>query len=606
LNDAKRPARKSGIRELTPDMTFGKAYDARLLKRLWTFVRPHRWLLALAMLTYPLGSFLQTAQPYLVKRAIDRHIVPHQMEGFSQIIAAYAGLAVLEFVARYLQATLSQLLGQRVIRELRLALFRQLQVVDLAFIERNPIGRLMTRVTSDVESIAEMFSGGAVSILGDFFTFGAIVIVMLSMSWKLTLYAFSVLPVMLGVVVLFRGYAREAFRLMRTHLARINGFLNESLSGMTIIQAFRQEERMQGEFEDITSAYRDATFLSIRFDALIYAVVEGIVSIAIAMVLLLGFQMFESGSAQIGLFVAFVDYLRRFFAPITELATKYTVLQLAMASSERIFDLLDEKPSVLDPKEPRPMPRFERALEMRGVSFGYGDQLVLRDVSLSVRRGEKVAIVGPTGAGKSTMVKLLDRFYDPREGQILIDGVDLRDVALDELRKRMALVLQDAYLFDGTIKDNIAFADETLDEGALEKAAERTQALDLIRRCPEGWKTRVGERGARFSSGERQLIAFARTLAADPEILILDEATSAVDPETEARIQRGVDALIKDRTALIIAHRLSTIRKVDRIVVLVAGRIAEEGSHDQLMAKGGIYKSLYELQFADNVERPAA
>jgi ATP-binding cassette, subfamily B, multidrug efflux pump len=603
---APKKPRKQGARELSPDVTLGKVYDARIIKRLWALTKPHKFLLVASLCSYPIASVFQMGQPYIVKIAIDRYLVPKQTEGFGLLILSYIGFVLLEFLARFYQTLLTQLLGQRVTKDLRITLFQKLQSVDIGFLERNPVGRLMTRVTNDVESIAEMFSAGAVSILGDFFTLGGIIIVMMSLSVRLTLYAFAVLPILLVVVLLFRRYAREAFRLVRTHLARINGFLNEAISGMALIQAFRQEKEMRAEFEAVNGAYRDANLLSIRYDAMTYAIVEAVSTVAVALVLLFGFKQFEKGTVEIGLFVAFVDYLRRFFAPITELSTKYTILQSAMASAERCIDLLDEKRAVVDPVSPRSIGPLAEGMKFDKVTFSYGDAQALHNLSFEVKKREKVAIVGPTGAGKSTIVKMLARFYDPMIGSISIDGADIREISLESLRRKLALVLQDPYLFDGTIKDNIAFGAKNGDLAALEKAAERTQALELIQNLPDKWETRVGERGSRFSSGERQLIAFARALLQDPEILVLDEATSAVDPETEARIQKAVDALIEDRTAIIIAHRLSTIRKVDRIIVLAAGHVVEEGSHEELLARDGVYRNLYELQFADSAERPAA
>ncbi|MCK6549918.1 ABC transporter ATP-binding protein/permease [Myxococcota bacterium] len=602
---ARRKARQEK-RELSADVSFGQVYDARILKRLWAFVRPHKKLLALAMASYPITSALNFAQPYVVKLAVDEHLVPKQLEGFSTLIAVFVALVAGELVARFYQTVLTMLLGQRVTKDLRTSLFAKLQEVDVGFLEKNPVGRLMTRVTNDVESISEMFAAGAVSIVGDFVTLAGIIAMMFVLDWKLTLYAFAVLPVLGGVVLFFRPRAREAFREVRTYLARLNGFLNESISGMHLIQVFRQEKEMFSEFSELNAKYRDANVTAIRFDAMTYAIVEGIATVATALVLLLGFGMFAGGAVEIGVFVAFVEYLRRFFAPITELSTKYTMLQSAMASAERCVDLLDERASITSRPDARPLAPLSDAVRFEHVSFAYSaaGQKVLDDLSFTVKRGEKVAIVGPTGAGKSTIVKLIARFYDPTAGRVTFDGVDLRDASLDDVRRKLALVLQDAYLFDGTIEENIAFGAK-LDHETLVRAAARTQALSVIEGRPEGWKTMVGERGARFSSGERQLIAFARALALDPELLVLDEATSAVDPETESKIQRGLEALIQDRTAVIIAHRLSTIRRVDRIIVLAAGRVVEEGSHDELLAKGGVYKNLYELQFAEE-ERDAA
>jgi ATP-binding cassette subfamily B multidrug efflux pump len=602
---AKKPRR---ARALSEDVAFGKAYDAQLVRRLAPFFGPYRGLLLLTVVSYPLASLLHLLQPYLVKVAIDRHLVPRHLEGFSLLILALLGVIALEFGARFVQTLLTQLLGQRVTRDLRAALFDRLQAVDLAYIERNPVGRLMTRVTNDVESLGETFSTGAVSIVGDVVTLTGIVVMMAALDWRLTLYAFATLPALVAFSLFMRPYARESFRQVRTLLARMNGALNEAISGMALVQSFRQEQTMAADFDAVNVEYRDANFAAIRYDATTYAIVEGISTFAIALVLLLGVGLFERDAIPVGTFVAFVDYLRRFFAPINELSTKYTMLQSAMASAERIVDLLDQAPTVTEPARPRPAGPMTDALRLEGVRFGYGADgpEILRGLDLVVRRGEKVALVGPTGAGKSTIVKLLTRFYDPRAGRLTLDGVDLRELAFDDLRRRQAVVLQDPYLFEGTIEENIRFGRSELDQARLQDAAERTRAVEVIRRQAGGWSAPVGERGGRLSAGERQLVAFARALAADPEMLVLDEATSSVDPETEHLIQQGLDALIADRTAVIIAHRLSTIRKADRIVVLAEGRVVEEGTHEALLAAGGLYRKLYELQFAPGDERAPA
>ena len=594
-----KPARKR-VREVSADVTFGKAYDARLMARMWTYVAPYRGLFFLSLLSYPIASALQLAQPYLIKVAIDAHLVPKHTEGFTVIVVLFIGAVLAECFARFGQTYLTQLLGQRSTRDLRVSLFRKLQEVDVAYIERNPIGRLMTRVTSDVESLSEMFSTGAVSIVGDLVTLTGILVMMLALDWRLTLYAFGVSPLLIGVVLAFRRPAREAFRDVRGALARLNGFLNEAISGMTLVQVFRQERTMITEFDEVNRAHQDANVRSIRFDAMTYALVEGLATAAIATLTLLGASLFSSGAVEIGVFVAFVEYLRRFFGPITELSTKYTVMQQAMASAERCVDLLDQPSSVAAPAQPKPVAVPVGVIRFESVGFQYGKSSeVLSGLDLTIRRGEKVAIVGPTGAGKSTIVKLLARFYDPTSGKITFDGVPLTELRPEDLRARLAVVLQDAYLFDGTIRDNVTLGRPEIDDAALETAATRTRAREVIRKLEHGWDTKVGERGTRLSSGERQLIAFARALAHDPEILILDEATSAVDPETEALIQQGLEALLENRTALVIAHRLSTIRKADRIIVLAGGRIIEEGPHEALLAKGGAYRSLYELQFAN-------
>ncbi len=627
--------RKRGIRAISHEVTFGKAYDGRLVRRLAVFFRPHLLLFGLSMLSYPVVALFGLVQPYLIKVAIDQYLVAQpidvglssalaasmswnvgaaavgqvaieqqlaerHMVGFEWIVVLTVAAIVAEFFAKFVQTILTQLLGQRVCRDLRVTLFRRLQAVDLSYIERNPVGRLMTRVTNDVESLQETFSMGAISIIGDIVTLVGIVTMMLLLDWKLTLYAFAVLPLLVVFVSAMRSRARDAFRRVRTLLSQMNAFLNEAISGMTLIQAFRQERYMQAEFRDVNASYRDANFLSIRYDAMTYAVVEGLSTVATASILILGISLFNSGAVEVGLFVAFVEYLRRFFMPINELSTKYTVLQSAMASAERCVDLLDQTPSVQNPDAPVSPPPLTDAVRFEKVTFGYGEQpKVFSGLDFALRQGEKVAVVGPTGAGKSTIVKLLARFYDPDEGVITYDGVDIRKMTIDDLRGRIAVVLQDPYLFDGTIEENIRFGHPHLSQEALEKAAERTQATAVVNRHPDGWSTRVGERGGQLSAGERQLIAFARALAADPQVLILDEATSSVDPETEALIQQGLEALLEERTALIIAHRLSTIRRADRIVVLSEGQVVEEGSHAELLEQDGLYRKLHELQFAD-------
>lgn len=590
------PAQKT--KALEEDASFGKAYDARLLARLFRYVRPHRSLFLWALLSYPIASGLHLVQPYIVKEAVDRHFVPKVAEGFGWLVLAFVSSILLEFVARFGQTYLTQVLGQNATRDLRIELFDKLQVVDVSYIERNPIGRLMTRVTNDVESLSEMFATGAVSIVGDLVTLTGIVIMMLILDWKLTLYTFSVLPFLVALLLFFRRYSRTAFRDVRRELARLNGFLNEALAGMSLVQVFRQEAATAREFELINVSHRDANVRAIRFDSMTYAIVEGVGTIAIAIILLFGLGAFEDGTTGVGVFVAFIDYVRRFFAPITELSTKYTVMQSAMASAERCFDLLDQVPSVESPaQKATPMPERVECIRLEHVDFAYsrGSQ-VLHGLDLEVTRGQTVAIVGPTGAGKSTIVKLLCRFYDPSGGKVTLNGIDLREFELDALRSRFAVVLQDPYLFDASVRDNITLGRE-VDEARLLDAVERTRAIEVVKKLEHGFDTKVGERGSRLSSGERQLIAFARALMQDPEVLVLDEATSSVDPETEGLIQEGLRALFEGRTAVVIAHRLSTIRRADAIAVVAAGRVAELGSHDALLAADGLYRKLHDLQF---------
>lgn len=595
MSDA-RPAPKA--KALEEEVSFGKAYDARLLRRLFAYVAPHRTLFLWALVSYPIASGLHLIQPYIVKVAVDEHFVPKVAEGFGWLVFFFVSSILLEFVARFGQTYLTQLLGQKATRDLRVALFEKLQVVDVSYIERNPIGRLMTRVTNDVESLSEMFATGAVSIIGDLVTLSGIVLMMFVLDWKLTLYTFSVLPFLVVLLLVFRRYSRTAFRDVRRELARLNGYLNEAIAGMSLIQVFRQEDAAAAEFEAINQAHRDANLRAIRFDAMTYAIVEGVGTVAIAVILLWGLGAFESGATEVGVFVAFIDYVRRFFAPITELSTKYTVMQSAMASAERCFELLDQVPSIQDPEGERAtVPARVEALRLEQVDFAYtrGRQ-ILFGLDLEVRRGQTVAIVGPTGAGKSTIVKLLCRFYDPTAGRVSLNGVDLRRFELESLRRRFAVVLQDPYLFDASVRDNITLGRE-VDPAKLIAAAERTRAMEVVKKLEAGFDTRVGERGSRLSAGERQLIAFARALVQDPEILVLDEATSSVDPETEGLIQDGLRALLEGRTAVVIAHRLSTIRRADQIAVVAGGRVVELGAHEALLAAGGLYRKLHELQF---------
>ncbi|MBI4819890.1 MAG: ABC transporter ATP-binding protein [Deltaproteobacteria bacterium] len=581
-----------------PDVSFGKVYDARLLARLWEFVAPHRGLFAVAMISYPLGSVLHLAQPYLVKLAIDDHLVPKKAEGFALIAAAFVAAIGLEFVFRFIQSYLTQKVGQVVTKDLRRALFRRLLEVDVAYVESNPVGRLMTRVTNDVESIAETFSTGAVSLLGDLVTLAGIIGMMLVLDVELTLASFAAVPLMILIVLAFRKPAREAFRDVRSLVAKLNGALNEAISGMAMIQSFRVERPFARDLERINGEYRDANFRAIRFDSMTYAIAEGIGHVSVAALLVFGLSRLTQHQAEIGVFVAFTDYLRRFFGPITELSNKYTVMQSAMASAERCVELLDRQPTIVSPVQPRALPRPIDGIRFDRVSFSYKEtEPVLRDLELEIRRGEKVAIVGPTGSGKSTIVKLLCRFYDPGSGAVRFDGIPLSEVALDDLRGRLAVVLQDPYVFSGSIRDNISLRRPDVDDAMVMAAAERTRASVVIGRRPGGLDAEVGERGTNLSSGERQLIAFARALVLDPEVLVLDEATSSVDPETEGLIQEGLNELLRGRTAIVIAHRLSTVESADRIVVMKNGAVAEQGSHRELLAKGGIYRNLFELQF---------
>jgi ATP-binding cassette, subfamily B, multidrug efflux pump len=586
-------------REYSPEVTFGKAYDAQILKRLWPFVRPHRLLFLISLFSYPIAASVNLIQPYIAKLAVDEHFIPQREEGFHVLVLILIGSLVVEFLVRFCQTYLTQVLGQRVTKDLRLALFQRLQNVDVSYIEKNPLGRLLTRTTNDVESLSEMFSTGAVSILGDIFTLTGIVIMMFILDVRLTLYAFSVLPVILVVVLYFRIHARNAFRDVRSRLSKLNAFLNESIMGVNLIQAFSQESHFESDFGEINSGYQNANFRAIKFDALTYAIVEGVSTFAIALTLMLGVSLFSDSQVEVGIFVAFVEYLRRFFQPITELSTKYTVMQSAMASAERCINLLDQAPTILDGQGAKISQEGED-LEFHNLDFSYRpEEPVIKNLNLRIRAGEKVAIVGPTGSGKSTLAKLICRLYDPLAGKISLGSQDLKDFSLVDLRAQMAVVLQDPYLFNTDILDNVVLGDKSITEAQVNDALDRTQARAIVDRQSKAMRALVGERGRNLSAGERQLVAFARALVRDPKILILDEATSAVDPQTESLIQTGLEALIQNRTAIIIAHRLSTIKMVDRIIVLRGGKIIEQGTHRELLKQQGLYRTLYELEFVN-------
>ncbi len=566
--------------------------DRTLIRALWPFLRPHALLLSTGFVTYPLVSALHLVQPWLIAVAIDEHVVPRRLDGFGWVVLGYVVAVVAEYAARLGRDYLTQLVGQRAVHDLRCALFDRLMHAELGFVERSPIGRLLTIVTTDTENLRGTFSTGVVGILGDLVTLIGITAAMLALDARLTLHAFLLVPPLVAFVAWVRPRARAAFRDVRRTTAGLNAFIDEAIGGMSILQSFGREPEARRAHAEASAAFRDANLSAVRWDAILFAVIEAMGTTALASLLLLGAVSAELEGTRLGVFVAFVDYLRRFFAPLTQLASRYTFLQSAMASAERCVGLLDRRPSVTEAARPVALPDRLESIRFEAVSFAYRpSQPVLQDLSLELRRGQTVALVGATGAGKSTVVKLLARLYDPTSGAIRLDGVDLREVSKAELRRRVAVVLQDDELFDGSVRDNVALGAE-LSEAALEAAAHRARADRLIAGLPQGWDTPLGAGGVGLSVGERQLLSFARALARDPELLILDEATSAIDPETEAALQAGLDALLAGRTALVVAHRLSTVERADRILVMEQGAVVESGSHAELMALGGRYRAL--------------
>ncbi|MDO8836967.1 MAG: ABC transporter ATP-binding protein, partial [Vicinamibacterales bacterium] len=544
-------------------------------------------------------SACRLAQPYLVKVAIDRHIAVGDLSGLDAVVGLFLTVLLGSFLAEYAETYLLQWTGQRIMFDLRSQIYGHLQRLDIAFYDRTPVGRLMTRVTSDVDALNDLFTSGVVSVFGDVFTLLGIMTVLLTMDWRLALVTFSVLPLIVVVTQWFRRNVRESYRTVRALVARINAFLQENITGMATVQLFRREARNLRRFDDLNVEHRNVNIASIFYYAVFYPSVEIIGVLATALIIWWGGVWVLAGTLTLGSLVAFTQYGQRFFRPISDLSEKFNLLQSAMASSERIFTLLDTPVAVQPPAAPK---RAQGAghLVFDHVWFAYtGDDWVLRDVSFEVRPGERVAIVGATGAGKSTIINLLMRFYDVRQGRILVDGVDVRDLELADLRRRFGLVLQDVHLFSGTVAGNIRLGETSIDDNAVIRAAQAVHADQFVSRLPQGFQTPVAERGATLSTGQKQLLSFARALAFDPAVLVLDEATSSVDTETELLIRDALRVLMAGRTTVAIAHRLSTIQDVDTILVLHKGRVRESGRHQELLALRGIYHRLYQLQYRD-------
>ena len=603
----------------------GKAYDATLMRRLLTYLRPYKPQVALALAAIISASVLQLAQPYLMKLAIDRYIRAGDLAGVNRIAIAFFFILIGSFLLEYVQTWLLQMTGQRIMYDIRLQVYRHLQAIDLQFYDRNPVGRLMTRVTTDVDVINDMFTSGVVSIFGDIFTLAGIMIVLVTMDWRLAIVAFAVLPLIVLVTQWFRRNVRESYRTVRAWVARINAFLQEHITGMSTVQLFRRESRTFGRFDEINRKHRDANIDSILFYAVFYPAIEVIGALAAALIIWFGGRWVLQGTLTLGSLVAFLLYSGRFFRPISDMSDKFNVLQAAMASSERIFKLVDTPVKIVsrsgirvpgseEPEEPaRSGSRITHPASREGhivfdhVSFAYvPGEYVLKDVSFEVRPGERVGIVGATGAGKSTLINLLLRFYDVTDGRILIDGVDVRDRDLIELRRLFSLVLQDVHLFSGTIAANIRLGDGAIDDDAVRRAAQAVHADRFIERLPDGYASAVAERGATLSVGQKQLLSFARALAFNPRVLVLDEATSSVDTETELLIRDALAVLMAGRTTIAISHRLSTIRDMDNILVLHKGQLRESGRHQDLLAQRGIYYKLYQLQYRDQERERSA
>lgn len=593
------------MRDREPDdEILGKAYDARLMRRLWAFTRPHVGLVVATCALFPVLTLLELAQPYLVKIAIDEHILRGDWAGLGGVAGLFLLVLLVLYVLRAAQAYLTQLTGQRVIGDLRAALFAHLQWQDAKFFDRSPVGRLMTRVLNDGEAIQELFTSGLVALLGDVVTLTGVVVIMLGMNWKLALVTFALVPLLVLAAGYFRVRARDSYRVVRTRLARMNAFLQESLQGMSVIQLFAREERERQMFGELSGALRRGQYRSTFYDASLYATVEALGSAAVALLLWYGGGQVVTAALTFGGLVAFLEYTARFFLPIRDLGAKYTVMQAAMVSAERVFGLLDSQPTITSPapaasSATTPRAPAPPAVQFKNVWFAYaGEQWVLRDCSFTLAPGEQVALVGPTGEGKTTIARLMIRAYDVTRGQVLIDGVDAREWELRTLRRHVGLIPQEPFLFSGTVEDNLRLAgDGAADRATVERALAAANAERFVAALPRGLAEELRERGVNLSQGQRQLLAIARAIIYNPRVLALDEATSSIDPESEAMVRAGLARLLEGRTSLVIAHRLSTIQRADRILVLHRGQIRESGAHAELLARGGLYSRLYELQF---------
>jgi len=601
----------------------GRAYDARLMRRLLAYLRPHAGLAlaaaglmivssllqlvgplataaALDLYVAPAGSAASPAARLLAERLADWGIRPQPMEGLALLAVLYALSLGLGAATLYRQGYLLLELGQRVMADLRRELFAHLQRLDIAFFDRNPVGRLVTRVTTDVDALNELFTAGIVSIVGDVLVLAGIAGVLFWLDWRLALVTFAILPLLFLLTAWFKLRARDSFRAVRLQVARLNAFLQERLSGMALVQLFQREASSREELAAVNAAHRDANVRGIFYYAVFYPGVEWLTALGIGLILWRGGVLALAGSVSVGALIAFLQYAQRFYQPLADLSEKYNILQQAMASSERLFLLLDTPATIVAPADPFRPAEVRGEIEFDRVGFAYQpDEPVLEELSFRVAPGEMIAVVGATGAGKSTLASLLLRFYDVGEGAVRVDGVDVRRWDLGALHRAIGLVLQDVFLFAGDVASNLRLGAAELDDERLRWAAGEAQAIDFIERLPGAFAAPVAERGAGLSVGQKQLLAFARALAFDPPILVLDEATASIDTDTERRIQTALDRLLAGRTSLVIAHRLSTIQRADRILVLHQGRLVESGTHGELLAAGGVYRRLYELQYRE-------
>ena len=580
-----------------------KGYDGRLLRRLLTYLRPHTGAVALAALAIGLGAASDLLQPWITQQAIDRDIANGDVAGLARMAMLSLALIGLAFIAEYGQTFILQTTGQRIMQRLREQVYAHLHRLDLRYYDQHPVGRLMTRVTTDVDALNDLFASGVITVFGDLIVLVGIMVAMLVMNWRLALVAFSVLPLMLYVAHWFRTRVRESYRQVRGLVARLNAFLQEHLTGMSVVQLFNQERRTADRFETINRDHRDVNVASIFYYAVFYPMIEILAAISAALLIVFGTGWRQDGVLSIGVIVAFLQYSRRFFQPIQDLSEKFNILQAAMAASERIFGVLDAVPALQETTSPIAPASPRGRIVFEHVWFAYdGETFVLRDVSFTIEPGCRVGLVGATGSGKTTIINLLLRFYDVQRGRVLVDDIDVKDWDLRALRGLFGLVLQDVHLFTGTIADNIRLGEQRIDDAAVARAAEAVHASGFIAARSGGYQSLVAERGATLSVGQKQLLSFARALAFDPTVLLLDEATSSIDTATEALIEDALHVMMRGRTVVAIAHRLSTIQDMDAIIVLHKGELREQGTHQELVGRRGLYYRLYRLQYGHAIE----
>lgn len=588
-----------------------KKFDRGSAWRLLRYLRPYRRLIVPALVLTLVVNALGVVEPKFFQYAIDWHIIPKNLSGLQWLALVFLGVKLLQLLASYFQAVLLQSVGQHVMYDLRAELYAKLQRQEVAYFDRNPVGRIMTRLTSDVDALNELFTSGVIEGLGDVLMVFAIIGFMAWMDWRLTLVALVTVPLLFAATTWFRKHARRGYDLVRTKLARINSFLQEHISGAQTVQIFNREAKSLGQFHDANDDYRQANVQTIFYYAVFFPLVDFIGSLGVALIVWYGGWRVMQNTAtnellSIGALVAFIQYSQRLFQPIRDISDKYNVFQAALVASHRIFRTLDLPVAVTTPNEPKRNGRARGRVEFRNVWFAYKDEdWVLKDVSFVAEPGETIALVGHTGSGKTTITNLLMRFYDVQRGQVLLDGVDVREWDLKALRENFAVVLQDVFLFSGTVEGNIRLGREDVSDERVRWAAREVHADGFIERLPEGFKSEVRERGAGLSVGQKQLISFARALAFDPTLLILDEATSSIDTETEQLIQQAIERVLRDRTSIVVAHRLSTVQRADQILVLHHGELRERGSHQQLLARRDLYWRLYKLQYADDSRRDA-